>query len=102
MFIHHSLRHAPIFLNALFTFITYETSHLFNMDEYGLESERLMRKAIDLFNDEEWIECAAITYALSDRRLSLWQQIHCHILLASAVEDWDEGEVMVFVNHRGR
>lgn len=72
------------------------------MDEYVLESARLMREAIDLFNDEKWSECTVALYALSNRRLAQWQRIHCYILLATAVEDWYEGEVKTLSKRRAQ
>lgn len=55
--------------------------------------EDILQDAIDLLNNEQFDECVAITRTLMAQHLPQSQKIYCHTLLASALEDWYEGEV---------
>lgn len=53
-----------------------------------------MEYALKLFNDNNFVRCIAeCRCLLLDDKLTTYYQIHCHLLIAAALDDWYEAEV---------
>lgn len=99
-FLYSSITHCIVPPNVI-TFVSYKILHEVNMENFQ-RREDILQDAIDLLNNEQFDECVAITRKLMAQHLPWSQKIYCHTLLATAVDDWYEGEVGITWRRGGR